>query len=318
MPSTFTGGYVVASQWFLAREGKQYGPYPEEEMERMCQSGRVAGSDLTWCDGMPNWKPASESFPLHVPRPAPPPRSIRRRDDDSFEFNDHDQEVLQRRRQRRPAAEFPGRLISPSSFILVLLLFPLPWVELSCHGPMGSLTVASQSGLQACWGGYSVINVNDQGFGRRPVNPPAANVANPKVASAPLMVIFILLVLLGLIFGLALPIGWFRFSMVAGCSGLAILLLLIQIGTGFPFAKSAREVQDQQRMQQNNVRLGQPQFGNAPLPPLQAGQRLEVHTTPWLWLALLFLFLPIGLLFVENYGVFPDRYRSRRLALEDG
>src|SRR5207248_572614 len=44
-----------------------------------------------------------------------------------------------------------GRLPTPSLFLLAVVLFPLPWIELSCQNDV----MITQSGLEAIYGGAS-------------------------------------------------------------------------------------------------------------------------------------------------------------------
>ncbi|HEY5831940.1 MAG TPA: DUF4339 domain-containing protein, partial [Hyphomicrobiaceae bacterium] len=63
-------------QWYLARDGQQYGPLSEPELAKFIELGHLQPTDLLWRDGFPDWRPAMVVFPpqRHAPRPAPGPR----------------------------------------------------------------------------------------------------------------------------------------------------------------------------------------------------------------------------------------------------
>jgi hypothetical protein len=48
------------SQWYYAHDGKQSGPVPESELQRLAADGNFdPEKDLVWREGQPDWKPAS-------------------------------------------------------------------------------------------------------------------------------------------------------------------------------------------------------------------------------------------------------------------
>lgn len=66
-------------EWYLARDGAQHGPISAPEMEKIIELGYLLPTDLVWCQGFEDWKPASDAFPKKVepppavtPSPAPP------------------------------------------------------------------------------------------------------------------------------------------------------------------------------------------------------------------------------------------------------
>ncbi len=62
------------TQWYIAREGRQYGPLSEAEMRLFVAGGHLKPTDLIWRPGFPDWRPAPAVFPPHaVQRPMPPP-----------------------------------------------------------------------------------------------------------------------------------------------------------------------------------------------------------------------------------------------------
>ena len=51
-------------EWYLARNGQQYGPLSDIEMRKFNDLGHLQGSDLVWRKGFPDWRPAGEVFEL--------------------------------------------------------------------------------------------------------------------------------------------------------------------------------------------------------------------------------------------------------------
>jgi hypothetical protein len=63
-------------EWYLAREGQQYGPLNNLEMQKLVELGHLRPSDLVWRHGFPDWRPASVVFPMRptpMPTPSAPP-----------------------------------------------------------------------------------------------------------------------------------------------------------------------------------------------------------------------------------------------------
>jgi hypothetical protein len=46
------------SQWFLGRDGQQYGPYTWDELRAHVADGRIKGKDLVWAAHLPGYVPA--------------------------------------------------------------------------------------------------------------------------------------------------------------------------------------------------------------------------------------------------------------------
>jgi hypothetical protein len=62
------------TQWYLAREGQQYGPLSEMELAKFVELGHLQPTDLLWREGFPDWRPAMVVFPQRKPvaqRPMP-------------------------------------------------------------------------------------------------------------------------------------------------------------------------------------------------------------------------------------------------------
>jgi hypothetical protein len=60
-------GPAAHQQWYLAREGQQFGPISEAEMAKLVELGHLQPTDLLWRDGFPDWRPAMVVFPPSGP-----------------------------------------------------------------------------------------------------------------------------------------------------------------------------------------------------------------------------------------------------------
>lgn len=50
----------MSEQWYLHKEGNQYGPYTWEELSSFAREGRVMPGDSVWHSGMAGWAPVQE------------------------------------------------------------------------------------------------------------------------------------------------------------------------------------------------------------------------------------------------------------------
>lgn len=57
-------------EWYLARDGQQFGPLSDVELKKFVELGHLRPTDLLWRHGLPDWRPASSLFA--GPRPAQP------------------------------------------------------------------------------------------------------------------------------------------------------------------------------------------------------------------------------------------------------
>jgi hypothetical protein len=64
---------VTQVQWYLARDGQQYGPLSEPELTKFIELGHLQPTDLLWRDGFPDWRPAMVVFP---PQHQAAPRAV--------------------------------------------------------------------------------------------------------------------------------------------------------------------------------------------------------------------------------------------------
>lgn len=64
------------SQWYYAKDGKQHGPIPLEELVALLGTGGLdPANDLVWNPSLPDWRPASQVPELSVATPASLPGS---------------------------------------------------------------------------------------------------------------------------------------------------------------------------------------------------------------------------------------------------
>jgi uncharacterized protein DUF4339 len=67
-------GTETEIQWYIAREGKQYGPLNDAELRMFIAGGHLRPTDLVWRPGMADWRQASSVFSLKpAPAALPPP-----------------------------------------------------------------------------------------------------------------------------------------------------------------------------------------------------------------------------------------------------
>jgi hypothetical protein len=64
-------GSSAAVEWYIARDGQQFGPVSELEFGRLVESGHLKATDLVWREGFSEWR--SASFLLSALAPTPPP-----------------------------------------------------------------------------------------------------------------------------------------------------------------------------------------------------------------------------------------------------
>ena len=49
-------------EWYLGRDGQQYGPLSDAEMAKFRELGHMHMTDLVWREGFANWTPAAAVF----------------------------------------------------------------------------------------------------------------------------------------------------------------------------------------------------------------------------------------------------------------
>ena len=50
----------TASEWYYSQGGERFGPVSDVDLNQLAAAGRLQPSDLVWCEGEPDWKPASQ------------------------------------------------------------------------------------------------------------------------------------------------------------------------------------------------------------------------------------------------------------------
>jgi hypothetical protein len=58
-------------EWYLARDGQQFGPLSDVELKKFIELGHLRPTDLLWRHGLPDWRPASAIFSNQRPTQAP-------------------------------------------------------------------------------------------------------------------------------------------------------------------------------------------------------------------------------------------------------
>ena len=142
----------------------------------------------------------------------------------------------------------PGqlRVASPSMLIAALVLFCLPWVNVSCRTPDGEVLEISQTGLQAALGKSTVSMHGEDGtvrVGDSFLDGPNALAGDndfgaPRtpgdIDAAPLLLVYAVVLIAGAIAGFVVPTDQPRMAAVGGCGAAAAALLILQLVAGFP------------------------------------------------------------------------------------
>ena len=92
-------------QWYLAREGQQFGPISEAELAKFIELGHLQPNDLLWREGFPDWRPAMVVFPPRTSTPTRPAAQARTRAGPQQAREPSPSDRL----EARPAAEAPRR-----------------------------------------------------------------------------------------------------------------------------------------------------------------------------------------------------------------
>ena len=61
----------MTSKWYLNKDGRQQGPFSQEELYRQVEAGAIRPEDLVWSEGMENWTRAEQVKGL-IPTASPP------------------------------------------------------------------------------------------------------------------------------------------------------------------------------------------------------------------------------------------------------
>jgi hypothetical protein len=163
---------------------------------------------------------------------------------------------------RRRCRSSPIRFVSPTTFGFAAILFFLPWTDISCNGPRGKEQLVTQSGFQSATGTYTegefvsrmanrnapVPNgeVNKKQAGKPKADDPMiVNEAKKKEKfSAPLLGLYALWLLIGVIAPFAIASDWSRGWIVLLAALLALFVLGAQAIVGFPLENLTKEMND--------------------------------------------------------------------------
>jgi hypothetical protein len=141
-----------------------------------------------------------------------------------------------------------------TTLLLSVVCFAMPWIQLQCSMPDGSVAVVEQSGLQATYGGTSSY-VNGRAVTVEGQQQP------PPPAPAWLLTVHAAALVLALLFSQWMRQSRTRWLGVTLFSGVAAGALIAQIANGFPIVEGWQQ------------RGGQWQF-------------VTVEYTPWYWIAI--------------------------------
>lgn len=68
------------AEWYLARDGQQFGPLSDPELKKLVEFGHLKPNDLIWREGFPEWRPAqvllSNTQVAASLQPTPPPAPV--------------------------------------------------------------------------------------------------------------------------------------------------------------------------------------------------------------------------------------------------
>jgi hypothetical protein len=223
----------------------------------------------------------------------------------------------------------PLRWITPSQFVICLVLFFLPWVEIQCPMPKGGLNFnvgappqagppefiwtgfVQQSGLQAATGGYSFVDPTLQKMyeaeKRNPTDKNAkADAKKDDPPPAPLLWLYLLAVIAGIAIGFAMPPGYVRKGALIGCCVLALVSAGGQAVIGFPIQTKIEE------------ELKEDKGGGANL-KLDSDMRPKTRLKIPFFLAVLFSLGALVTTLIEPMGTKPKSRRPRdEEELEEG
>jgi len=72
-PPPGAGSPSSSPRWSLAIDGKTYGPYSDDALRQLVQSGQVVPSTQAWRPGVAGWAPLTDFNELGLSTPPPPP-----------------------------------------------------------------------------------------------------------------------------------------------------------------------------------------------------------------------------------------------------
>ena len=207
-----------------------------------------------------------------------------------------------------------------------LLLFFLPWTNLSCNDRV----LIRQSGFQSCYGG-ATPTAYLQGMMERNGDPAKRKGGPDSLPLSPLSWMFALCLATGIVSGLGcmialatrLRIVAIALEHVALLAGSAcFLLLVVQMVFGFPLERQLHQENEKTRQQRKQDRDARAQFGDPNRGFDEAGALaadalvgIDVQYSVWLWATLFFTFLSVPLLLAESAVTTVGLLRRRRMPL---
>jgi hypothetical protein len=206
---------------------------------------------------------------------------------------------------RRPEA-WVWRYCTPSMLLLSMCLLPFPFLEVSCTTQAGELTIMSQSGIQAMYGGYSTSALANASAARggRPdmfngARPPIPAQEEISVWPSLVMVVVPFFFLLAVAIALTLRLCWQRSVLLGGTLTFAIMLIFGQMIWGFPLENSLRDSINKNVSQQQNMQLNN-QFGPGMDMAALAATLIHCRFTVWFYLWLLLILASMVPIVIET------------------
>ena len=163
-------GPASSTQWYLARDGQQFGPISDVELAKFIELGHMQPNDLLWREGFPDWRPAMVVFPPRSPSAPRPnmqtPAQRTRQMADSLQLRpdveapngarrgDIDREAIHGVRDEIEREPGRGRFMRIAMVLLVLgalgavVWFALPYRD-RLWGAVGSLSSLATSDAHA-------------------------------------------------------------------------------------------------------------------------------------------------------------------------
>jgi hypothetical protein len=187
------------------------------------------------------------------------------------------------------------RLLTCAHLWPVFFLFFLPWVNLSCSGR----TIATQTGLQASYGGVTIDARLEKAVGNNKAAPKDDMLKDQPPWSI-LSSVFIVFVFLGGLFGAAcIGCVFLRMSTIAaaahlfslGLGGAAFLALAALMTFGFPIERHSKQQIEKKRLEQ--------QRGMGAAGADDAFFDIDVRYTFWLWLSSVLCFISVPVFLLE-------------------
>jgi hypothetical protein len=167
------------------------------------------------------------------------------------------------------SVSIPFRILTPSQFVICLILFFLPWVEIQCpmpkdldfKNPNAKLDTKNfdwtplvrQSGFQAATGNYSLV---DPGLQKMMDQAPTKDKKDDKTPAAPLLWLFLLAIVSGIVIGFVVPSSPIKKGILIVCCILALGTAGIQAAIGFPITNQSKDQMKNSGGKKNDLQMG--------------------------------------------------------------